>query len=218
MGDVVREKPIIFSAPMVRAILAGTKTMTRRLVKPQPRELVEFMPGTWAIPTKDPSSFKELRHPYTHGDRLWVRETWWIYDELAERDREIEGLMYRADLTLEQEREEEATRRQLGVEKPDRWRSPIHMPRWASRITLEVTGVRVERLQEISHEDALAEGVVEAERDRTEGWQVREQSLTVAQLAFSRLWESIHGAGSWEANPWVWVIEFRRVGAEVKAA
>lgn len=204
------ERPILFSSAMARAILAGTKTQTRRIVMPRPRELVEFMPGSWAIPTATTGSFEPIRHPWTPGDRLWVRET-------IERNGYF--ATYRSDRTSVPYRDgcpEGYCGRAL-------WQWPkistlARIPRWASRITLEVTDVRIERLQEITHEDAIAEGIGEAEKDRAEGWQVRDQPLTVAQLAFSRLWEDIHGKYAWDDNPWVWVIGFRRVEAKTEAA
>lgn len=208
------ERPILFSAPMVRAILAGTKTQTRRAVKPQPDitgmhtqdgEGRSWGPKDVEYRTHDAehylsipgASFGPMRCPYgTLGDRLWVRETWAPYDEKTIRDRELDGIFYRAD--DEQKHETDGA-----------WRSPIHMPRWASRLTLEVTGIRVERLHGISPEDALAEGV--------RAWEESESREMAAVLnmhdprdAYAQLWESINGLGSWDANPWVWVIEFRR--------
>lgn len=94
------------------------------------------------------------------------------------------------------------------------WKPSIHMPRWASRITLEVTGVRIERLQDISEADARAEGIEQSER--TGGW--LPGNCAAPEWAFRELWESINGAGSWNANPWVWVVEFRRIEQEAKAA
>ena len=146
-----KERPIIFSGPMIRAILEGRKTQTRRIVKP--------------------NCLSKLSPYGRTGDRLWVRETWG-------HNPEGPGYVYRSDGDFDMKFH------------GDRWRPSIHMPRWASRITLEVTGVRVERLQDINEEDALAEGV---------------------EHAFRSLWESINGPGSWDANPWVWVVEFRRV-------
>lgn len=192
----MRERPILFSAPMVRAILSSTKTQTRRIVKPQP---VMYEPGM-DVGLSDYIN-DHLVCPYGQtGDRLWVRETWYCDDYRCQRGpylepedwREIPGMMvYRAD----EERPYEG-------EQPV-WRPAIHMPRWASRILLEVTGVRVERLRVISAADAVAEGIDLYFHD---SWHPSNQIG-----AYRRLWESINGAGSWDANPWVWVIEFRRI-------
>jgi hypothetical protein len=194
----VTERPIIMRAESVRAILAGTKTQTRRIVKPQAAEIVEFMPGTWALPTELPGSFEEIRQHYTPGDRLWVREAWAArldQDHLAPRDLPRGTVGYWADGPGQ-------CCRTGCAGAAGKVRSPIHMPRWASRLTLEVTDVRVERLQEISEEDAKAEGVEIT---------VRENG---ALAPFRDLWRSIHGPDSWDANPWVWVIGFRRVDGE----
>lgn len=191
----MRERPILFSAPMVRAILEGRKTQTRRVFK-LPRRM-EWYPdlggeregwycdiggrGWWHV--------SETACPYgAPGDRLWVRETWGLYQH--QFDHECHDVIYRAD-----------------DQRPivDRWRPSIHMPRWASHIDLEVTGVRVERLQDISEADAMAEGVPEAIPFETPGFY---------RQGFHDLWESINGAGSWDANPWVWVVEFQRIVKE----
>lgn len=179
----MKERPILFSGPMVRAILDGRKTQTRRIVKPQPtNDYVTFMPLSSELVgvTKHGGPIDNrgwLHCPYGKtGDRLWVRETWCP-------DVEPYTFRYKAD----------------GGEPLERWRPSIHMPRWASRITLEVVSVRVERLQDISEEDALAEGITLVERG------------TSPVDQFNKLWESINGPGSWEANPWVWVVSFKRI-------
>lgn len=206
----MKEHPILFSAPMVRAILEGRKTQTRRVVKPQPtfdRRGVTAAgwaerDGLWMFPNVAPEV--RIRCPYGQpGDRLWVRETTHRRPMLNILTGEplapkYDGGAYSAD--------------DQDVLTPDDfdicwWYSrkvcpAIHMPRWASRIDLEVTGVRVERLQDISEDDARAEGYAQ-------------HGDAVDQMApsswFSGLWESINGPGSWDANPWVWVVEFRRV-------
>ena len=163
----MKERPILFSGPMVRAILNGTKTQTRRVMRPGER--VEKM-----ILNKSPYGIP--------GDRLWVRETWTGADDPAHKH----AVHYRAD-----------------GERACRWRPSILMPRWASRITLEVTGIRIERLCDITERDALAEGCV------------GDGHVTVdARAAFKLLWGSLNakrGYG-WDANPWVWVIHFKRIG------
>ena len=200
----MKERPILFSAPMVRALLAGTKTQTRRAMKPQPTEFVggpgvTLQDGSPAplIPLDDSVEpyGREIACPYGKpGDRLWVRETW--HDASSSLHS---CALYRAD----------------GIDLHwDKWTPSIHMPRWASRITLEITSVRVERLQEISIEDAKAEGawgpddsIVQKVADYF-GTDIFSAN---PRKAFQMLWESINGPDSWAANPWVWAIEFRRV-------
>lgn len=213
----MKDRPILFSAPMVRAILAGTKTQTRRVVKPQPSGFVGG-PGvtlTNGLPdpllpldeTVEPYG-REIRCPYGQpGDRLWVRETWaYGIHALSSRNAEREGpWVYSADAAAEQGR--------LG----DCWRPSIHMRREASRITLEVTVVRVERLQEISEADAVAEGIEPFTDFLPSGHWRRYDAAALAGYtssptdAYASLWESINGPGSWDANPWVWAVEFKRV-------
>jgi len=192
---------------MVRAILAGTKTQTRRVVKDRHIRQIDTSklpgPAGWSRPM-----------PYGQpGDRLWVRETC-LAEELPDG---LDGVRYLADEAfLAIESTPEGADRWLALRYYGKRPSPvapvktvpaIHMPRWASRITLEVTGVRVERLQDISEADALAEGSFSwaGEHDTP----VRD--LLEARLVYRQLWESINGPGSWDANPWVWAAEFKRV-------
>ena len=220
----MKERPIIFSAPMVRAILAGTKVQTRRVVKRQPPEILPayapkvYWPDRDRHMTCEPGSAAYLqferpgdydgqhvmrggfgfRCPYGQpGDRLWVRE--------AHMDLGA-CVLYRADPGAEAERAVVAPRQG--------WASPIHMPRCASRITLEVTGVRVERLQNISEADALAEGITPKWEPGCSGRLMEALggfSFRPAASAYAELWEQINGPNSWDANPWVWAIEFKRV-------
>ena len=204
----MKERPILFSAPMVRAILAGTKTQTRRVVKPVGDDdsfvLQDYGDGWWPYRSDDGESpmkgDNEIPHacPYGHpGDRLWVRETWRVcggreYEYQQDRSQ----VMYRA------------THQEDGFPlawESYVWRPSIFMPRWASRITLKVTGVRVERLQDISIADAMAEGVVETNAN-LRGL----EPCMEWRYAYEDLWRQINGPDSWDANPWVWVIEFRR--------
>lgn len=207
-----REKPILMSAPMVRAILAGTKTQTRRVVKPVPAASVSNIYLPFAHEPNDWQGYDENaglirwygRCPYGQpGERLWVRETWATFDGWT-------GYFYGAD------------DHSFGIGESDdpdhvpehalRWRPSIHMPRAASRITLDITGVRVERLQEISDADVLAEGTPGAWVDWTEvgcGFQPNSNGPETRQFFFRKLWKSICGHDSWNANPWVWVIEFQ---------
>jgi hypothetical protein len=227
LGDAVSERPILFSSAMVRAILDGTKTQTRRIVKPQWPDLVEFMPGTWAIPTERPGSFEEIKYPWTPGDRLWVREAWRTYeslDHLPPRDiGRGAGVEYVAGGSNVNGHE---TERLLGM---GRYRHACFLPRWTSRITLEVTDVRVERLQEISEADAVAEGArrfdeipIGSVLSRDNRWSMEsilntDYGLSSARWAFANYWNRVHGPDSWDASPWVWVIGFRRVEAKTEA-
>lgn len=225
------ERPILFSAPMVRAILDGSKTQTRRVWK-MPKGMEWYVSGPLRgeetgdicdIGGKGWWSVDEVACPYGDvGDRLWVRETWQgpILDDeqLAEFSgdgadafKKPEFCVYRATDLLDAI---DSDGKELG------WRPSIHMPRWASRITLEITGVRVERLNEISNVDAIAEGIeqVESPHENTLLWRDYERGHygTVSPIAsFSSLWESINGTGSWAANPWVWVIEFKKNQIEI---
>lgn len=207
----MKERPIRFSAPMVRAILEGRKTQTRRVVKPQP-VIDRTWLGGWKHETRKAttalgSPLIANACPYGQpGDRLWVRETW------APRTLGAWPLMDQHMKPIYRASEDRPEWKQI-------WKPSIHMPRWASRITLEVTGVRVERLQDISEADAIAEGV---ERTITgDGWrrycndpELEACGLTPCASAansFRSLWEWINSPDSWTANPWVWVVEFRRL-------
>ena len=183
----MKERPILFSAPMVRALLAGTKTQTRRIIKPQ--HLAFFNQDAAAML----SDWNERPLPYGQpGDRLWVRETFGHF-ECNQHFKPGCNVYYRADGNC------------LELEP---WRPSIHMPRWASRITLEITSVRVERLQDISEADAQAEG---APFELGELERLILGAKAKYRSGFCRLWQSINGPGSWDANPWVWVVEFQRV-------
>ena len=218
----IRERPILFSGAMVRAILEGRKTMTRRVVKPQPHAGVDAVKWQDVIitgcNTQDQSGFammrggvidsEAIRCPYgTPGDRLWVRETFW--------HREV----FHADYLMDYRYCATEPTPPGSVDPNDYdtlegyWRKmpSIFMPRDASRITLEVTGVRVERLLEISEQDAIAEGVQWPKYDDFEPVTIDGFTSGPARIAFKELWSNINGAASWDANPWVWVVEFRRV-------
>lgn len=207
----MRERPIPFSAPMVRAILAGAKTQTRRIVKhhitgPNPPggfyDWHDKRTGAWVGAHGGNLKFNKTNAavlcPYGGpGDRLWVRETWHSSPHF--------DCLYRADY--------DDGARLAKVIAHGGWKSSIHMPRWASRITLEITDVRVERLQEISEADAIAEGIEPG--SARDFWKLYGRGANgdmdrSPRVAYRSLWESIHGVGSWDANPWVWVVEFRR--------
>jgi hypothetical protein len=229
------DRPILFSAEMVRAILDGRKTQTRRIIKPQPpaeaesvcrqlysQEAPEF-DGAWTWWAGKPQKpiTKPLFCPYGKpGDLLWVRETW---------ARHASGVDYAADFAA--------------ISRPEAgpWRPSIHMPRWASRITLRITDIRVERLQDISEDDALAEGCEarpfpgpwwQGYRDLGDGQLFHQQAIgetapdwmigpkqmpptpwldQSARDGFRSIWMGLHGPGAWDDNPWVWVISFQRV-------
>ena len=175
----MKTRPILFSAPMVRALLEGRKTQTRRIVK--------F--GT--LPDGNTNNKAPIGLcPYGKvGDFLWVRETW----ALASRATDLAKVYYKAhENASHTEFHEFVDDAKVGKYQPTwpRFKPSIHMPRWASRITLEITGVRVERLQDCSEADALAEG---AKPD----------------MPYGTIWKAINGQESWDANPWVWVIEFK---------
>jgi hypothetical protein len=211
----MKERPILFSGPMVRALLDGRKTQTRRMVKPQP-DRVELFPEGWGRNDGGAvNMFAPLRCPFGQpGDRLWVRESVAIdYFASAPWLEPEKRHGYRADWNS----------RAADVVPEPKWTPSIHMPRWASRITLEVTGVRVERLKDISESDAVAEGARRFDDlpsihpyGQDPRWSMEEptsagQCLTTARFAFGNFWESINGPDSWDANPFVWVVEFKRV-------
>lgn len=183
----MKERPILFSTPMVRAILEGKKTQTRRLIKPQPAAGVRnsvFVPSGL-----EDGHGRELQCSYGGpGDRLWVREAIGIHIDPVKTG--LEGVcVYRADFPDGP-----------NVTFEPRWTPSIHMPRWASRITLEITGVRVERLRQITESDAQAEGCTGEHFD-------------TALSDFIWLWDKINGkreGWAWANNPWVWVVEFAR--------
>lgn len=201
----MKERPILFGAPMVRAILAGRKQQTRRVAKPvkHPDLGNIYTPGALVL-EHEPRHVIERACPYgTPGDRLWVRETWRTYASLDDiPPRSIApgaGVQYEAGGS-----------NLIGVNRlhgTGKLRPGMFMPRWASRITLEITAVRVERLQDISNEDALAEGITLHPDHHGKP----RDSLYGPVQTYRDLWESIDGQGSWGVNPWVWVVEFRAV-------
>lgn len=222
----MKEKPIIFSGPMVRAILDGRKTMTRRAIKG--RDVVyQYGSVMHRVRRADGDHMEGMACPYGQpGDHLWVRETWTesIGGQPGTPDDGTRIAYYKAD--------------GMHGEKFRGWKPSIYMPRWASRITLEVTGVRVERVQDISEEDAWNEGIepvwddgdpscyalgawknyeFETAHPRKGTKLVREKHELMGYQdpvrSFKSLWDSINAARGygWDANPWVWVVEFRGV-------
>lgn len=216
------DRPILFSAPMVRALLAGTKTQTRRALKRQPEQnsaglfVLDGPNGfSQAKATDVPSSYETLGLVrIAGGDRLWVRECWRTIihvDGLAPREISASRpIFYEAD--------------NRPPEGRGKIRASIHMPRWASRLTLAVTEIRVQRLQDISEEDAIAEGPgfvgkisgevcesVAAHRLGGPRWRN-------ARDWYADLWDSINGAGAWDANPWVVAVSFTASARNIDAA
>jgi len=210
---------------MVRAILAGRKTQTRRIVKWGSAHMHGCSPMCCGADGYDtvtdrtiirvawtPKTLAMLVNPYGQpGDRLWVRENWqaWDrisheYDEAEPWDKDRRGGLTFAQYYAEHGRPHKVTY-EADPEYSGPWNPSIHMPRWASRITLEITGVRVERLQEISGDDAIQEGIGPAQDDTATDEDVANRT------AYAGLWEQINGPGSWNANPLVWVVEFKRV-------
>jgi hypothetical protein len=177
----INEKPILFSSEMIRAILDGRKTMTRRSMK-----------GMFKYGSAISENGVIINCPYGKpGDRLWVRETW------AEKH---EGFAYKASAPE-------------ACWENAKWKPSIHMPRIASRITLEITNIRIERLQDITEEDAIREGV-----EMLPGYNLKfyknynsnsQHWLETAKHSFQSLWQSINGPLSWDKNPFVWVVEFK---------
>ncbi|EKG0841558.1 hypothetical protein O1P58_000063 [Salmonella enterica subsp. enterica serovar Newport] len=199
----MKERGMIFNAEMVNAILSGRKTQTRRPIKwKQTRftEIAERDDGSlwpWAEDCERGGDIW-FTCPFGEvGDRIWVRETFRVHS----RATDVATLVYRA--SVRNSWTEQTHRVPVAVcnkpATPEKWTPSIHMPRWSSRITLEITDVRVERLNSITESDAEAEGVTDT------GF----GDLLVD--GFRYLWKSIYGDDSWQANPWVWVIEFKRV-------
>ncbi len=199
---------------MVRAILEERKTQTRRVVKPQPPDKFQFaqdgtMRGVTAFWWTDRDIDLDdigwwpgyddqdaVKCPYgSPGDRLWVRETWAPHADMPH------AAIYRCDRGGDL---------QDTVTPNFRWRPSIFMPRWASRITLEIVSVRVERLQDISEEDARGEGIARAADGYWFNYAPDGPTIQKASDSYRTLWESINGPGSWDRNDWVWAIEFRK--------
>ena len=207
---------MIFNAEMVRALLDGRKTQTRRPIKwKQTRftEIGEREDGSKWPWSEDAEHACDFWHPCPFGavgDRIWVREAFRVHS----RATDVATLVYKAS---ERNSWTEQTRRvPVAVcnkpATPEKWTPSLHMPRWASRILLEITDVRVERLNAINEHDAQAEGVAKL---RGGFWKHYQPGWTQHQLSargsFVTLWKSIYGDESWNSNPWVWVIEFKRV-------
>ena len=195
----MKERPILFSAPMVSAILEGRKTQTRRVINPQPegKTLQSNLDGKWLSKKFNGLLLPKIEDLPIHcpygkiGDHLWVRETFRLYDSDECPHADFPCGCPRNGTPL--------FKASHDCGDGEKWTPSIHMPRWASRILLEITNIRVERLQDISESDCLKEGV---------GSPILRDCK---KPKFMQLWESINGADSWAANPWVWVVEFKVV-------
>lgn len=223
----MKERPILMSGPNIPPLLDGSKTQTRRALRASLVESINFMGGNGddELATIDSADIKFMEWrdddgkvhgpewcvasaeypeegvvplgqcPHgVPGDRLWVKETWMHREG---------GVMRDAAGGVEDSFDDEIIYRAAQPNAIGRWKPSIFMPRWASRILLEVTAIRVERLQDISEADAWAEGCEGYDDDVTGG--------KSGYREYAELWESINGAGSWLENPWVWVVEFKRI-------
>lgn len=213
----MKERPILFKPPMVQAILAGNKTQTRRILKAPDsvREFLHLFRNKWERWGFDGNRLDYINCPYGQiGDQLWVRETWSAdYPEVSYKAGGNSINLVDSKHSLELLR--------LYDTQGGEWRPSIHMPRWASRIQLEITNIRVERLQDISRQDAIAEGIRHSgltingisEGDHFYDYLMKTEDMcewfTNPIASFQSLWHSINGPDSWTANPWVWVIEFQ---------
>lgn len=209
LSESVVEKPLLCNAEMVRAILDGIKTNTRRPMDPQPDGKLEVLEGCddFMLGGTHGKKRSVWRCPFgKKGDRLWVRECFAVVPHVTDNGPKHKlkgdgtGVTWRADWN--------------GNPSGFKWKPSIHMPRWASRINLEITDVRVERVQDISEEDAIAEGIEVSKPDITpvRFKNYRDGRFTpLPRHSFETLWESIYGKSSWRLNPWVWVVAFKRV-------
>ncbi|MFD3249869.1 hypothetical protein [Rahnella aquatilis] len=220
----MKERPILFNAEMVKAILSGRKTQTRRVIKPQPssgvRKSVLVKSGV------EDGHGRELVCPLGQpGDHLWVRETFSLlgnedgcpvdWNDNIVTDKKDAERIYKASCWQKPNNYGIWSVPDREMEFDGAWTPSIHMPRWASRIQLEITKVGVQRLQEISSGDAVREGICQLPASGryciNPGDQYFGGASHSAKEVYSWLWESIYGEGSWQANPWVWAIEFDRV-------
>ncbi|WP_373631360.1 morphogenetic protein [Klebsiella variicola subsp. variicola] len=199
------ERGMIFNSEMVRAILDGRKTQTRRPVKfpVHDKNLGCELAGNELAGELSAGNYLNSAFGKP-GDRIWVRETWQAIHDYCDENGHVDERRYARSIPRHRGNYwhpvyEEAWGNESREDREFPWRPSIHIPRWASRILLEITDVRVERLRSMSQDDARAEGVIAASGPMEAG------------LAFRELWDSIYGEESWKANPWVWVIEFKRV-------
>jgi hypothetical protein len=232
----MKERPILFSGPMVRALLEGRKTQTRRLIKPQPKK--DPMTGDFVLMLSPHHGVTGLRSwleacPYGQpGERLWVKEAAYIAkpnfgDPQFDTHKDNEGRGRVVDYAATMDADAVRCAEDFGVKKTP----SIHMPRWASRLLLEVVEVRAERLQDITEADAIAEGARHfpdlpslSRYGQDPRWSFFDatsvdQCLGSARHAFGNAWNKINGArADWDANPWVWAISFKRIQPETGGA
>lgn len=244
----MKERPILFQGSMVRALLDGMKTQTRRVCKnevygngfhfdghhilchndylPPSALLMDYRKGGFELTTSNVEGWGESCPHGLVGDRLWVREAWRVtskLNSLPPRDippRKCTVFFDAGGSIANQTNGQWDEDRTYSAEDAGDWvgkyRPPMFMPRWASRLTLEITAVRVERLQEISEADAQAEGAAPHVWDASHGaaelidWPSKDDRNPYRN-GYALLWEGINGPGSWAANPWVWVVEFKVV-------
>lgn len=215
VSESVIEKPLLCNAEMVRAILDGRKTNTRRPMEPQPDGKLEVLGGCddFMLGGTHGKKSSVWRCPFGKpGDRLWVRECFAVVPHVNDNGSKHKakgdgtGVTWRADWN--------------GNPSGFKWKPSIHMPRWASRINLEITDVRVERVQEISKEDAIAEGIESQPRRYGKDldwkyygkWLEKHNQWSSCPInSFESLWNAIYGVNAWDLNPWVWVVAFKKV-------
>ena len=206
----MKARPILFTPENAQKVHDGAKTQTRRIVKPQPPANCDkpmFDAAGYGFFYEQPDSDGDALDVWPEGsdgikclygmvgDRLWVREAWRVFGGLEyEYQQHLPSVRYRGDISDALE--------YLQAE----WRPSIHMPKWACRTWLDLTAVRVERLQDITEDDARAEGCAPVVHDKDGA-----VDCGTRKTIFRQLWESIHGPGSWGENPWVWVLEFKRM-------
>lgn len=219
----MKERPIIFNTTMVKAIIEGRKTQSRRLVKPQPKPFGGSAGGYWwrcnyvqsmvrveeelQNPCELYEGFIDEVNPFgKKGDRLWVRETFGM------KIRNIGGTPHESYVYKADKPNAIACYDCNGVSYPVRWKPSIHMPRSAARILLEITKIRIERINQISSQDAVQEGLRKLPASGRYVVNQGDQYFGAASSnpceVFKWLWESIYGSNSWDLNPWVWVVEF----------
>jgi hypothetical protein len=213
VGGSMKERPILFNGAMVRALLDGSKTQMRRIVKPAPQMVTDKRTEPW---DGDPSILLRLmqqtgKHcPFGQvGDQLWVRETFQpVFSAGREHGENTPDWGTGEGYDVKYPATDEIIEWIDGDDNiTSRCKPSIHMPRWASRIQLEITGVRVERLNDITDSDAFSEGINQADAFSMGC------TIDAARSVFSVLWESVYGPGSWDTNPWVWVLDFKRAAA-----
>jgi len=223
---MIKERPILFSTDMVQALLAGRKTQTRRIIKPQP-EKAAYGKVNWKGRELTLNSFSN-HSPYGQvGDLLWVREGFHLdkNDQFCDESSTHDTFTYKADhyhrdvkrIGVNYDNIDLCTEGWYDTDYPEetKWRPSIHMPKVAARLWLKVINVKVERLDAISDEDAIAEGIAKPPSDETgvhyKNYHHPDFFMITPKYSFKTLWEAINGNESWDANPWLWVVEFEEL-------